>query len=270
MDRLAALDRPRPRGAAAAAALAVFAYLALAELHFPIPTLLSGSWGFAAIIAAVALLGASALRRWLWAGACTLAAALLVVAYTPVIRAPAHALVRADGWPATGVDAVVALSAQLTDDHLLSAMGEDRLLGALALARAHGVRRVITTRISREEGDSVVTSDADQRFLVALAAPGAVHVIVDGPRTTREEALLVARLAAGSGWRRVAVVTSPSHTRRACATFERVGLAVTCVPARSTTVAWHALHSPRDRLRAAGMVLYETMGSWLYRSRGWI
>ncbi|HEU4630931.1 MAG TPA: YdcF family protein [Gemmatimonadaceae bacterium] len=270
MDRLAAIDRQRLRGAAAAATLAVFAYLTLAELHFPIPTLLSRSWGFALIVLAAALVGASGLRRWLWAGAGLLAVALLVVAYTPLIRAPAHALVRTDRWPAAGVDAVVALSAQLTDDQLLSAMGEDRLLSALAVARAHGVPRVVTTRIAHPEGDSVVTSDADQRWLVALAAPRLTHLIVSRPRTTREEALLVAALAADSGWRRVAVVTSPSHTRRACATFEGVGLAVTCVPARSTTVAWRALESPRDRLRAAGMVLYETLGSWLYRARGWI
>lgn len=270
MDRLAALGGVRWRGAAGAATLAVFAYLALVELSFPVPTLLTSRWGFAALVVAAALLGASALRRWFWALAGALAAALLVVAYTPVIRAPAHALVRADPWPAAGVDAVVALSAQLTDDRLLSAVGEDRLLSALALARAHGVPRVVTTRITDRDGDSVVTSDADQRYLVALVPPGITHIIVGGPRTTREEAVLVARLAADSGWRRVAVVTSPSHTRRACATFERVGLAVTCVPARSTTVAWRTLGSPRDRLRAAGMVLYETMGSWLYRARGWI
>lgn len=270
MDRLAALDRTRLRGAAAAATLGVFAYLALTELSFPIPALLATRWGFAAIILACALLGATRLRRWLWAAAGALAAALLVAAYTPIIRAPAHALVRADPWPAGGVDAVVALSAQLTDDHLLSAIGEDRLLSALAVARAHDVPRLVTTRIVHPEGDSVVTSDADQRHLVGLVAPGIAHVIVARPYTTREEALLVARLAADSGWRRVAVVTSPSHTRRACATFARVGLAVTCVPARSTTVAWRSLERPRDRLRATGMVLYETLGGWLYRARGWI
>jgi uncharacterized SAM-binding protein YcdF (DUF218 family) len=167
------------------------------------------------------------------------------------------------------VDAVVALSAWVTDDRLLTPIGEDRLLGALAVARAHGVPRIVTTRITRPLGDSVATSDADQRHLVALGAPGIEHVIVDGPHTTREEALLVARLAADSGWRRVAVVTSPYHSRRACAAFERAGLAVTCTPARSTTVSWYSLRSPRDRLRAAGLLLYETLAGWLYRARGW-
>jgi uncharacterized SAM-binding protein YcdF (DUF218 family) len=270
MDRLAAVDWPRLRGAAAAATLALFAYLALAELDFPIPSHLSRWWGLAVIVVVAALVGATALRRWLWWAAGALPAALLVVAYTPVIRAPAHALVRADAWPAEGVDAVVALSARLTDDHVLSAMGQDRLLTALSVARQHGVSTLITTRVTRPDADTVVTSDADQRFLVALAAPGIAHVIVGLPHTTREEALLVARVAADSGWRRVAVVTSPSHTRRACATFERVGFVVTCVPARATTVSWGALDSPRDRLRAAGSVLYETLGSWLYRARGWI
>jgi uncharacterized SAM-binding protein YcdF (DUF218 family) len=68
----------------------------------------------------------------------------------------------------------------------------------------------------------------------------------------------------------VAVVTSPLHTHRACAAFEKVGFIVSCVPSESRSVA---LRNPRlatDRLRAFQLWLYELAGLTLYRARGWI
>ena len=94
--------------------------------------------------------------------------------------------------------------------------------------------------------------------------------VVAPVHSTRDEALRTAALARRAGWRTVAVVTSPLHTRRACATFERVGLAVVCVPSEERSFALRHLRSPGDRLEAFGYWLYETLGWLEYRRRGWV
>ena len=66
------------------------------------------------------------------------------------------------------------------------------------------------------------------------------------------------------------LVTSPFHTRRACRTFETVGLKVTCVPSDSRDIAIRRLAFPHDRLKAFGMWLYEAAGTIRYRQLGWI
>jgi uncharacterized SAM-binding protein YcdF (DUF218 family) len=89
-------------------------------------------------------------------------------------------------------------------------------------------------------------------------------------RTTHDEALRTAEIARREGWRTVVVVTTPLHTRRACATFERAGLAVVCVPSEERTFALRHLDAPGDRLAAFGEWLYETLGWIKYRHLGWV
>ena len=70
------------------------------------------------------------------------------------------------------------------------------------------------------------------------------------------------------GPRRVAVVTSPVHTRRACAKFEKLGSFVTCVPAREYEAATIAPARAPDRLAALREYLCEALGTVKYRSAG--
>ena len=66
------------------------------------------------------------------------------------------------------------------------------------------------------------------------------------------------------------VVTAPLHTRRACATFVRVGFKVSCAPCREQEYnVWHPRTS-RDRLEASRQYLYERLGMVKYRFKGWI
>jgi hypothetical protein len=60
------------------------------------------------------------------------------------------------------------------------------------------------------------------------------------------------------------------HSRRACATIERAGLAVVCRPAAPRTYDANRLDQPFNRRMAFQDVLYETMASALYRLRGWL
>jgi uncharacterized SAM-binding protein YcdF (DUF218 family) len=77
-------------------------------------------------------------------------------------------------------------------------------------------------------------------------------------------------LAAPKGWRRLVVITSPIHTRRACATFEKVGFTVVCRASPDRTVSIETLLTGEERLRAFGAWLYEALGWREYRLRGWV
>ena len=77
-----------------------------------------------------------------------------------------------------------------------------------------------------------------------------------------------ARRAFGQRWKRVAVVTSPMHSRRACATVEGTGLAVTCVVAPWRPAAWPA-RTAGDRIVVMQRLVYETLAWAQYRVSGW-
>jgi uncharacterized SAM-binding protein YcdF (DUF218 family) len=115
-----------------------------------------------------------------------------------------------------------------------------------------------------------VTSDADQQRVVGLLNPPARLLIVDSVFSTRDEAVRMAALARPLGITRIALVTSPLHTRRACATFEKVGFRVTCVPSESREAALESLREATDRVRALQLTLYEWAAFVKYRARGWI
>lgn len=194
--------------------------------------------------------------------------ALIVIAYTPLIIGTARSLIRADTIP-PHADAVVVLSAGVTVDGFLQGQALDRLLTGLALVKRGVAPALIVTREERDLGDRKVSTAADQDSLIALAD---VVKFVATPleASTRDEALAVKRMADQSGWKRIVLVTSPFHTRRACATFEHVGLTVSCIPADSRDIAVRSLTNPRDRVGAFTMWIYELAATLHYRRLGWI
>ncbi len=116
----------------------------------------------------------------------------------------------------------------------------------------------------------MASSDGDTRDLVALLGPAVELHVVDSVGSTRLEAERNKLLFDREGWKTAVVVTSPIHTRRACATFEAVGIGVTCRASPDRTTAWRTQVSPLDRSRAFGQWLYETLGWWKYRLLGWV
>ncbi len=217
------------------------------------------------------LLAPSVLGAWLWVALAGLSALLLVATYTPLVVPLVPRFIRADPPTAAGpVDAVVVLSASVNTAGLVRDQGIDRLLTGLALA-AQGRIPTVALSVVAHEGDArPVSSEADQRRLAALMAPGSTVRFVRNVHSTRDEALAFAAMARTHGWRRVALVTSPMHSRRACATIERAGLAVVCRPAAPRTYDANRLDQPFNRRMAFQDVLYETMASALYRLRGWL
>ena len=95
------------------------------------------------------------------------------------------------------------------------------------------------------------------------------ELVVVGPvANTRDEARLVAGLAAERGFRTILLVTSPTHTRRAAAAFEKKGLAVVVSPSVETRFDLETLDDPDDRVKAFGNLLHERLGLLVYRLRG--
>lgn len=190
------------------------------------------------------------------------------VGFTGAMREPARRLVRSDP-PPLQADAIVVLSAGVTADGMLQQQGLDRLLKAIELVKAGVAQRIVVTRERKRVGDVWVTAEADQARLLALG--GGAEVISTGiVASTREEALRVAEMARSRGWSRMVLVTSPFHSRRACATFEKAGVAVSCVPSESRDVAVKSLAGPETRVRAFGLWLYELAGTLRYWQAGWI
>jgi len=232
------------------------------------PTLLFPIAILAMLGGAVVGLTRGAIALWVISGLAVLV--FCIVAMTPFVTTvlPTSVLVRRDPLPKGGVDAVVVLSAGITADSLLSPEALDRLLTGLALMRDTVAPTLVVTE-PRRPGRGITTA-ADQARVRSLVARPFPMLMVDSVHTTHDEAVNSWKLLAPRRATRVAVVTSPLHTRRACATFEQVGFTVYCVPAVSRVYSVTAADNGTDRLIVFREWLYERT-AWLeYRSRNWV
>ncbi|MGI8401522.1 MAG: YdcF family protein [Gemmatimonadaceae bacterium] len=216
-----------------------------------------------------ALLGATRLRPLVWVPAGVIAVISVVVAYTPVVSALSRPYVRADPLPATA-DAIAVLSMGITPDGMMRSETVDRLLTGLSLARRGVAPVVLVSRETRALGGRSTSDSVDLNALVALVGTPPRVIFVDSVVTTRTEAMRMSSIARDNRWSTLAVVTSPLHTRRACATFEAAGLKVVCVPAAVRGSGLYPGANAEDRLRAFRAWLYETFATASYKSRGWI
>jgi uncharacterized SAM-binding protein YcdF (DUF218 family) len=196
-----------------------------------------------------------------------LALVYVTVAYTPIMSRVAPAWVRSDPIPANA-DAIVVLSGGVLSDSALNVEGTERLLSGLELFQRGVAPRLFTTHVKNEFPDGFRSSTPDQARLIGLAGATAAWTVLDSVHTTHDEAVrATAKLPEGA--RRIVLVTSPMHTRRACATFEMAGLKVACHPARGRYAStWRPL-GPRDRLAAFADYLYERLGMIKYRWSHW-
>jgi uncharacterized SAM-binding protein YcdF (DUF218 family) len=208
-------------------------------------------------------------RRSLLSACAVLVVVLLfVLTATPLAAGLAAGWVRDDGIRHP-LDAVVVLSSGMKSDSLLDPVGTERLLMAIEVARATGTTRLVTTRARYFLNGEMMTTEPGQRRLLELARFDSGWAVVDSVFSTRDEAVQSARLLLPAA-KRVAVVTSPMHTRRACATFERVGFDVTCIAAREIANVTRKPLSPEDRLAAWRAWVYEHLGMVKYRWKGWV
>jgi uncharacterized SAM-binding protein YcdF (DUF218 family) len=216
-----------------------------------------------------ALVGPNRLRPLLWVPAGIVATICIVVAYTPIVSTLARPLIRKDPLPAH-VDAVAILGMGLTADGMVRGESLDRLLTGLSLATRGLSSAVLISREQRSFAGKTVSDSADLQNIAASTGTTARVIFVDSVISTRTEAMRMGAIARANNWSTLAVVTSPMHTRRACATFETVGLRVVCVPAAVRESGLYPGANAEDRLRAFRAWLYELFASSSYKSRGWI
>jgi uncharacterized SAM-binding protein YcdF (DUF218 family) len=196
---------------------------------------------------------------------------LLLVVVTPIAPMLTRHWMRSDPMPPGGVQAVVALSASINNQGMLSAEGLDHLITALELIKAGEAPILVTTTVEHGSQTGYFTSAKDQAQLISLFGGNVEWIRAAIGYTTRDEAVETSKLLFPRGIKKIAVVASPLHTRRACETFETVGYQVTCVVSR-TSVAGGAIVAdwPPDRFAAFGNWVYEALALTKYRLEGYV
>ncbi len=196
--------------------------------------------------------------------AASLAVLWLAVCFTPLSAWLAQGLVRRDTLQSA--DAVYVLASNVQRDDEPAPGAASRLWRAMELLAQGRTTRLVLSEIPPPAGRYEPLARA---WLSTFQLDR--ELIVIGPiENTRQEALGVGALCRARGFERLLVVTSPTHTLRACAAFECVGLSVVCVPAIETQFDLENLPKPTDRVRAFGPVIHERLGLFVYRRRGWI
>ncbi len=142
----------------------------------------------------------------------------------------------------------------------LTAAGERAVLGVL-LWRAGRTPRLVASGPYEPIAGGGVTSNAAATAVLweQLGVPPASIVLLQGPRTTTDEVAALAQLVAERGWRRVGLVTSAWHMRRAIRLCARRGLEVTPLPAE-------ALRVPGPQLR---WLVPQEVGFWRVQHACW-
>jgi uncharacterized SAM-binding protein YcdF (DUF218 family) len=195
----------------------------------------------------------------------------LVVTLSPLSEAIAAHWVRQNPIPSSAVSAVVALSGGINPDTTISGEAADHLLAALELLRAGNARSLVTTTTADVFPTGFVSSETDQARIIGLSAQPVEWLRTPRGYSTHDEAVASAKLLLPRGVRQIAVITSPMHTRRACAVFEAVGFQVTCVAARLRNSGGQPVTSdPTHRLAVFGQFVYEVAASAEYSIRGWL
>lgn len=188
----------------------------------------------------------------------------LAVAFTPLAAFCARSLI-VDQNPLRA-DAVVVLLASIQRDDDFGTPSLERTLHGLELMQQNYAPRLILTQGALPQGSH---RRAATRLMKNLDIRCSLEIV--GPvDDTHDEAVLVSRLARQKGWKRILLVTSPLHSRRAAGVFAKTGLSVISTPCRETSYDIENLTSPGERMSAFSAGLHEVIGWRAYRARGWI
>lgn len=153
----------------------------------------------------------------------------------------------------------------------------DRLVMAHALFQM-GKAPVLLLGGNANKLDGVIRFESElaRDLLLTWGIPQPAMIPLGSNRDTHEEALKVRALATERGWRRVLLVTSANHLRRAAATFRAQGLEVVPAPCNFLTTVATAPPPPgvsvprHDGFVKMSIWLHEQAGWHIYRRRGWI
>jgi uncharacterized SAM-binding protein YcdF (DUF218 family) len=214
-----------------------------------------------------------ALVLWLF-GASPLPAHLLAAIERPYDRRPQTVV--------TNADAVVMLGGT----HSFTSRGmfgiewgetSDRMVTALELMRqGHAPALVLGGAKYRLNGEDRPDSELIEDWIRSWKLPAGRVLLLGICVSTRDEAVRVAQLAAREKWKRVILVSSGYHLRRAEATFRKLGIEVIPVGCDFVGLDGSEAEHPwslvphLEGLRILRLYLHEQIG-WLYYSwKGWV
>jgi uncharacterized SAM-binding protein YcdF (DUF218 family) len=112
------------------------------------------------------------------------------------------------------------------------------------------------------------------RWLTAWNVAPLPVFVLDGCKTTRDEAERTRRILDEKGWRRIILVTSAAHMRRSEAVFRKLGIEVECFAADFQGLSALEEAGPFSPAPSAGsaqalsLYTHEVLGWYLYRLRG--
>jgi len=224
-------------------------------------------------------------RRWRAAAIPAAAAALLSIVGTPwlsdaFLESFERPYARVDWTQLPQADAIVTLGGSYADSTSsvlpldLSDAG-DRLLTGLELARRGRAPYLVF-------GEGMYTNQVGQPAMLAQSVAEAydlrpVQIRYLPPcRNTFEEALKIREVMQQQGWKRILLVTSAIHMRRAVAVFEKAGIEVVPAPCDFRVAGITVSRRPSGPLPQIGYVdqftaaWHEWIGWWIYRWRGWL
>lgn len=174
-------------------------------------------------------------------------------------------------------DAIVLLGGAMRGDTHMGTLPDlnqqaDRLVAAVALYRM-GKAPVLVLSGGGPAGDR---PEAEQMrdLLRVMGVPDSAMVLESRSRDTHDNAVYTADILQERGWRRVLLVTSAFHMRRAQAAFAAQGVDVTPAPTDYqrlvTGSSWPGLTPGIKNLQRTTLAFHELIGFVVYRARGWI
>ncbi len=154
----------------------------------------------------------------------------------------------------------------------------DRAVTALELVRLEKAKvLVVSGSAFTRDGEAFVEADLFKQFVDERKRGGPEVLSLGGCKHTRHEAEKISQLAQERGWKRILLVTSANHMRRAAAVFRTTAsLEVIPVPAAFLTRASIVTVDTVDFVPHGGgfgkldAYLHEVIGWHVYRRRGWI
>ena len=259
----------RPAAAGMGALLGTLAGLLSVELGFSLSSGIQSHVVVLGWLIVGAMAGFAGRARLVVVADAILVAAYLIIAFSPAVSRDVPPWVRIDPLPPTA-DAIVVLSSNVQSDSALDGAGLERLLTGVELLDRGAAPRIVTSRVAEMYPQGMVSTDSDQHRILTIGHATRRWDVIDSVYSTRDEALHSAKLLFPQAARSIILVTSPMHTRRACATFEAVGFKVTCRPAREhDEITWHP-QTPAQQIAAFRYYLYERLGMIKYRHKGWL
>ena len=164
-------------------------------------------------------------------------------------------------------DAVVVLHAGIQKDNDFGAATLERTLHGLELVQQGYAPRLILTEVPPPDGSHAKAASA---LMKNLSIRG--QLLSVGPvQNTHDEAVLVSALTKQHGWKKILLVTAPTHSRRAFFTFAKTGLQVVSTPCQETSFDFEnlAAEGVDVHVRAFAEAIREIVGLRIYRARGW-